>query len=228
MKITEHPLMIVLGLILTAFLSGIGMYVWLEKQLNERINKEVPIAISNYIKDDIKKSIPELNLTTQDDLKGFTKLEKGSIIAFYAKNGDIPKGWKICDGANGTPDLRNRFIMGVSSMAEVSDAPGKGNNIIKAGTYSVSGHSLTQEELPASKVTVEITRQLINPGPNPALWFYVPDNAITQKRKSEGAQTVNDPFNISLGGQGKEHSHSLPEIDNRPEYASLLYIMKSE
>jgi microcystin-dependent protein len=38
----------------------------------------------------------------------FNYLPTGSIIAF---NGIIaPKGWTVCDGTNGTPDLRGRFI----------------------------------------------------------------------------------------------------------------------
>lgn len=28
---------------------------------------------------------------------------------------DIPNGWSLCDGSNGTPDLRNRFIIGAGS-----------------------------------------------------------------------------------------------------------------
>lgn len=39
----------------------------------------------------------------------------GSIIAYYPPNGDLtanppPKGWTVCDGRNGTPDLRGRFL----------------------------------------------------------------------------------------------------------------------
>ena len=27
----------------------------------------------------------------------------------------IPDGWALCDGSNGTPDLRNRFVLGVGA-----------------------------------------------------------------------------------------------------------------
>jgi hypothetical protein len=27
---------------------------------------------------------------------------------------DIPAGWRLCDGANGTPDLRDRFVKGAT------------------------------------------------------------------------------------------------------------------
>ena len=28
---------------------------------------------------------------------------------------DIPTGWQLCDGTNGTPDLRDRFVIGAGS-----------------------------------------------------------------------------------------------------------------
>jgi microcystin-dependent protein len=38
---------------------------------------------------------------------------RGVIVAY---NGDTsPTGWAICNGSNGTPDLRDRFIVGVSA-----------------------------------------------------------------------------------------------------------------
>lgn len=40
-------------------------------------------------------------------------LPVGSIIMF--KNSTIPTGWAICNGSNGTPDLRDRFVIGAGS-----------------------------------------------------------------------------------------------------------------
>ena len=37
---------------------------------------------------------------------------KGMIIMWSGVPSTIPRGWKLCDGKNGTPDLRNRFIVG--------------------------------------------------------------------------------------------------------------------
>ena len=38
--------------------------------------------------------------------------EIGTIMIFSGKLSDIPYGWQICNGQNGTPDLRNKFIIG--------------------------------------------------------------------------------------------------------------------
>jgi hypothetical protein len=57
----------------------------------------------------------------------------GTIIAWYAKNKPVPQGWAICNGTNGTPDLRNRFLMGTGDPA----------NIGKTGGASQHHHSVT-------------------------------------------------------------------------------------
>lgn len=36
----------------------------------------------------------------------------GVILAWSGTIATIPDGWVLCDGTNGTPDLRNRFIAG--------------------------------------------------------------------------------------------------------------------
>ena len=38
--------------------------------------------------------------------------KKGIILAWYGDIRNIPEGWELCDGKKGTPDLRNRFIIG--------------------------------------------------------------------------------------------------------------------
>ncbi len=34
------------------------------------------------------------------------------IVKFEGSIVSIPSGWVLCDGNNGTPDLRNRFVVG--------------------------------------------------------------------------------------------------------------------
>lgn len=38
----------------------------------------------------------------------------GSIIMWYKSTGEIPAGWHICDGNDGTPDLRGKYVVGIS------------------------------------------------------------------------------------------------------------------
>jgi len=39
----------------------------------------------------------------------------GGIIMWSGTVASIPVNWRLCNGSNGTPDLRNRFIVGVSN-----------------------------------------------------------------------------------------------------------------
>jgi hypothetical protein len=48
----------------------------------------------------------------------------GTIIAWYAKNKPIPPGWAICNGTNGTPDLRDRFLRGTGDPANIGKTGG--------------------------------------------------------------------------------------------------------
>ncbi len=65
-------------------------------------------------------------MPTQAELEAFAAavIPKGTIIAWYAKQGAFPRGWNVCDGSNGTPDLRGRFIRGVSDIAETGKTGG--------------------------------------------------------------------------------------------------------
>jgi hypothetical protein len=40
-----------------------------------------------------------------------TSIPIGGIIMWSGSNSSLPSNWKFCDGENGTPDLRGRFVM---------------------------------------------------------------------------------------------------------------------
>jgi hypothetical protein len=42
-------------------------------------------------------------------------LPRGVIVMWSGELDAIPSGWALCDGSNGTPDLRNRFVLGVGA-----------------------------------------------------------------------------------------------------------------
>jgi len=41
-------------------------------------------------------------------------LPRGTIVLWSGSPGSIPSGFSLCDGSNGAPDLRNRFVVGWS------------------------------------------------------------------------------------------------------------------
>ena len=48
-----------------------------------------------------------------------TDLPVGTILPYVGDIADIPEGWALCDGSNGTPDLRNRFLEGTTTKANM-------------------------------------------------------------------------------------------------------------
>jgi len=44
-------------------------------------------------------------------------IDAGSICIWSGSEASIPSGWYLCNGQNGTPDLRNRFVIAVGTYA---------------------------------------------------------------------------------------------------------------
>ena len=64
------------------------------------------------------------------------RVPSGGIIMWEDAN-NIPQGWFLCDGSNGTPDLRDKFIVGAGSTYNSGDTGG------------ATTHTLTTAEMPA-------------------------------------------------------------------------------
>ncbi|MCK5614529.1 hypothetical protein KAR91_72360 [Candidatus Pacearchaeota archaeon] len=62
----------------------------------------------------------------------------GGITAWSGAIVDIPSAYSLCDGTNGTPDLRDRFIPG----ADLTFAVGQeGGTVNHAHDFTSDGHS---------------------------------------------------------------------------------------
>jgi hypothetical protein len=68
----------------------------------------------------------------------------GGIIIWSGSVASIPTGWFLCNGANGTPDLRNRFVLGAGSTYGVGVTGGTADAIVVAHSHTAtstdSGH----------------------------------------------------------------------------------------
>lgn len=132
-----------------------------------------------------------------------------------AWNGDIQDGhpidpetnlvceeWHICDGTNGTPDLRGRFILG----ADVSHE--------KGSTGGEEMHTLTVKEIPEHSHTVTINTKGFPDGQN--------DTSDNDRYWRSSATYGNNtaPSTDNTGG-GNPHN-------NMPPYYVLVFIMKTK
>ena len=85
--------------------------------------------------------------TTEIVVNGVTKsfVPSGTIWIWNGSINTIPTGWYFCDGTNGTPDLRSKFIKGAGN---VSPAPGPGGgasqktlNVAEMGSHTHGANS---------------------------------------------------------------------------------------
>jgi len=65
-----------------------------------------------------------------------TTIPSGMISLWYGSIGSIPSGWYLCDGSNGTPDLRDRFVVGAGSTYSVAATGGSADAVVVSHTHT--------------------------------------------------------------------------------------------
>lgn len=70
---------------------------------------------------------------------------KGMIILWSGAIDDLPAGWAYCDGTLGTPNLKNRFVVGASAAKPV-DGTGGANSHNHTFTSDVHYHGIPLEQ----------------------------------------------------------------------------------
>lgn len=58
----------------------------------------------------------------------------GGIIMYSGAIAALPSGWAFCNGTNGTPDLRDKFIIGAAA-----DSSGQANTTVTGSTTKTGG-----------------------------------------------------------------------------------------
>ena len=144
--------------------------------------------------------------------------------------------WAICDGQNGRPDLRDKFVLGVGSSVAGSTAPVND----QGGTNS---YTLALNQMPQHKHDVSDsghTHSITDPG-HAHTWQrqdsqinagYRPWPANNNDCVSTNVNTSNESTGITGTQNGNANiSESLKggttSIENRPAYWSLCYLMRT-
>lgn len=171
----------------------------------------------------------ELRLTTQSILDVIdARIPRGIISMWAGGVGDVPSGWHLCDGTNGTPDLRDRFIVAAGS----SYPPGyTGGSLTYTPTITVNGsgtgvqvgyHTLTIAEMPSHNHTLHIYHGGDSAGGRCTDYGgrgYIQDDTCLPTGGNQG-------HNHSIIDYGHVHSAYASAIDSRPPYYALAFIMK--
>ncbi len=129
----------------------------------------------------------------------FNILPPGSIIMWYGDVTNIPTGWYLCNGQNGTPDLQGRFVLGYGAGQGLTNRPMNQRGGAETVTLSVA-------QMPAHSHSYPLPRgdQGWSNGGGNSLWG-----------GSWGG------FNPNTGQTGGNQAH-----ENMPPYQVLAYIMR--
>jgi microcystin-dependent protein len=132
---------------------------------------------------------------------------------------EIPSGWAICDGNNGTPDLIDRMVRGVSPTNDSAGVRGGTNSTVLATSQIPShNHPVTIDSTQVGDHTHEL-------GQTDNRWGIDPSDYTT----TPGAQYDSYPT-TSAGNHSHEFSvgatGSDSPIENRPKQKKVIYIMK--
>ncbi|HEX6036990.1 hypothetical protein [Longimicrobium sp.] len=159
-------------------------------------------------------------------------------IVMWAGSADqLPQGWVLCDGRNGTPDLRGRFVVGwkpgetdYDSIGETGGAPRVALGLAQMPAHAHAGatgqagsHSHVSEGSSASGLA---SRRRLYPGQTTIDMYWGggsdADPGDVQWRgtvETNSSGNHSHPFTTSPAGGGEAH-------ENRPPYYVLAYIMK--
>ena len=104
-------------------------------------NDRVFITHSDYAPNTTNKI--ELVSTSSVSTSIGQAIPQGSIIMWYGASNTVPTGWQICDGTNGTPNLRDKFIVGAGSTYPVTTSGGSADAVVVSHTHDITdpGHN---------------------------------------------------------------------------------------
>ena len=156
------------------------------------------------------------------NLTGIVSIPTGVIVMWSGATNTIPNGWALCDGQSGTPDLRNRFVVGAGSNYAVDATGGSADATLVAHSHTTNSTSKT--------LTGDIRgiSQSFAQGGGSA-------SGVFTKISVNGGRTANGGSINPCGGVDFDGTHthdtnsqgSSATNANLPPYYALAYIMKT-
>ncbi len=169
-------------------------------------------------------------------LSGIEAFVTGMIILWYGNTGNIPTGFVLCNGQNGTPDLRDRFVVGAGSAYSPGNTGGSQNVTLSTSQLPSHNHSISVSGTTSNKsLTGDITKisECYNvAGGATGVFTKKGTGNSPVTGASSNSPTAGVDFDAShdhtftaSGTSGNQGSGS--SIENRPPYYALCYIMKT-
>jgi microcystin-dependent protein len=155
----------------------------------------------------------------------------GGIIMWSGTT--VPTGWSLCNGSNGTPNLRNRFIVAADSLTKTGTTSQSGTSPYDPGDVGGSAdsivvshsHTVTSSSAAAGggfkAFFIAINRILRFP-PNDAM-----DSMLSGPSDGDFTDPVGGIPTSSIGRGNIDSAGSSATNANLPPYYALAFIMRT-
>lgn len=168
----------------------------------------------------------------------------GCMMVWTGSIASIPAGWVLCDGTNGTPDMRDAFIVGAGYSYYVGQTGGSTTQTVTVGNTTLTAAQIASHTHYATVTDPQHVHPIIDPqhqhavventiyvlgGPNPQGVFGTDHTAETNLASTgvtvAPAATGITVANATAGGD-QSHTHSASTTTNLPPFRALAWIMK--
>ena len=166
-----------------------------------------------------------------------TAVPRGVIVMWYGTVATIPTGWVLCDGANGTPNLKDKFVVGAGNTYAPAGTGGSADAIIPSHSHTASSNTLTSITDPGHKHWVSGASWddgngtgSTNNTQDYGLWADAGSYNANDTNKANGRYILSATTGISAGSTTSTTVNATGVAvtnANLPPYYALAYIMKS-
>ena len=146
---------------------------------------------------------------------GFIGMWSGTIA-------NIPDDWVLCDGNNGTPNLIDRFIQCVSTVATNPGATGGADSKTTTGHIHTipNTDSSTHSHTMPNTDSESLSRTPIDAGGGGASW-----NLVYQQSHAHSIGSTNTDAHVHAIFGANGNTDTIADI--RPKFFELAFIMKT-
>lgn len=156
-----------------------------------------------------------------DFIKQDDPLPSGAITMFHGDPADIPEGWAICDGLNGTPNLLDTFPRSIpNGTTDPGTTGGEKNKTLTTSQLPSHSHTTTTDPAGSHKHTTTHDSRGEYAFQDPRTNYWEDGNTGNGSfgtTSTDGAHSHTVTLNNSGGGQS---------FDNQPAYLNLIFIQK--
>lgn len=160
-------------------------------------------------------------------------LPYGVILMWSGSTSTIPSGFALCNGSSGTPDLRDRFIVGAGNLYNPNTTGGNTSPTVTTATAGSHSHTGSTGSTVLNLTQIPAHSHLMTEVPGASRIY---DGAIDGSYHAGNQDRTYSNRNTESAGGGQGHLHSISVDGDHthsvtlqpilPPYYALCYIMK--